>query len=139
MREDSQRWARNLVGVANDNGTSGALTVDINEKLLDGTPNPYFLHPYLSVDKPRTVSQPAVWDTARAQLAYRLDLTHSENKLLKYLGWFQLTGYGEDKYRTNRQYSYRDAIASPGVSLDSRRHLPRIPGGADRHARDHPI
>jgi len=112
MREDSQRYARNLVGVANDNGTSGALTVDINEKLLDGTPNPYFLHPYLTVDKPRSVSQPALWDTARAQLAYRLDLTHNESKLLKYLGWFQLTAYGEDKNRVNRQYSYRDAIAS---------------------------
>ena len=116
MREDSLRWSRNLIGIANDNGTSGSLTVDINEKLLDGTPNPYFLHPYLSVDKPRTVSLPAVWDTARGQLAYRLDLTHSENKLLKYLGWFQLTGYGEAKNRVNRQYSYRDGIASPTVS-----------------------
>ena len=116
MREDSQRWTRNLIGIANDNGTSGSLTVDINEKLLDGTPNPYFLHPYLSVDKPRTVSQPALWDTSRGQLAYRLDLTHNESKLLKYLGWFQLTAYGEAKNRINRQYSYRDGIASPTVS-----------------------
>lgn len=116
MREDSERWSRNVVGIANDNGTSGGLTVDINERLLDGTPNPYFLRPYLGVDKPRTVSQPAVWDTGRAQLAYRLDLTHNESKLLKYLGWFQLTTYGEYKNRINRQYSYRDAIASPNVS-----------------------
>ena len=115
-REDSQRWARNIVGVANDNGTSGALTIDINEKRLDGTPNPYFLHPYLTVDKPRSVSQPSLWDTDRLQMAYRLDLTKTDSKLLKYLGWFQLTAYGENKDRTNRQYSYRDAIASQGVS-----------------------
>lgn len=111
MREDSQRWARNLIGVANDNGQSGQLMVDVNERLLDGTPNPFFLRPYLSVDKPRTVSQPAKWDTTRAQLAYRLDLTENDG-LLKWLGWFQMTGYGEYKYRVNRQYSYRDAIAS---------------------------
>lgn len=111
MREDSERWTRNLIGIANDNGQSGQLMVDVNERRLDGTPNPFFLRPYLSVDKPRTVYQPARWDTSRAQLAYRLDLTEREN-FLKHLGWFQLTGYGEYKYRVNRQYSYRDSMAS---------------------------
>ena len=112
MREDSQRWTRNLVGTANDNGQSGQLMVDINERRLDGTPNPFFLRPYLSVDKPRTVSQPQKWDTTRAQLAYRLDRTKSENNLLKHLGWVQLTSYGEYKYRVNRQYSWRDGMTS---------------------------
>ncbi len=112
MREDSERWARNLVGIVNDNGQSGQLMVDINERRLDGSPNPFFLRPYLSVDKPRTVSQPQKWDTSRAQIAYRLDLTKNENRWLKQLGWFQLTGYGEYKYRVNRQYSWRDAMSS---------------------------
>lgn len=111
MREDSERWARNLIGIANDNGQSGQLMVDVNERLLDGKPNPFFLRPYLSVDKPRTTYQPARWDTTRGQIAYRLDLTEQEN-LLKHLGWFQLTGYSEYKYRVNRQYSYRDVIVS---------------------------
>ncbi|HVS53754.1 MAG TPA: TonB-dependent receptor plug domain-containing protein [Opitutaceae bacterium] len=111
MREDSQRWARNLLGIANDNGQSGQLTVDINERRLDGSANPFFLRPYVGTDKPRTVSQPAKWDTLRAQAAYRLDLTRNEG-LLHYLGWFQATGYDEYKYRINRQYSYRDAIVS---------------------------
>ncbi len=109
MREDSKRYARNLVGIANDNGQSGQLTVDINERRLDGTPNPFFLRTYLSVDKPRTTFAPSKWDTSRAQLAYRLDLSDEKN-LLKWLGWFQLTGYAEYKYRANRQYSYRDAM-----------------------------
>ena len=112
MRENSDRWAQNYIGVANDNGQSGQLTVDINERLLDGTPNPYFLRPYIGVSKPRSVWAPQQWDTTRAQLAYRLDLT-KESGLLKYLGWFQATGYGEYKYRVNRQYSYRDAMISP--------------------------
>jgi hypothetical protein len=111
MREDSDRLARNLVDASNDNGQSGQLTVDINERLLDGSPNPYFLRPYIASDKPRTVSQPARWDTERGQLAYRLDLTQLNNPL-KYLGWFQLTGYAEHKLRINRQYSYRDGIVS---------------------------
>jgi hypothetical protein len=110
MREDSQRWARNLLGIANDNGQSGQLTVDVNERLLDGTPNPFFLRPYLSEDKPRTTYAPAKWDTSRAQLAYRLDLTQEDN-FLKHLGWLQATSYAEYKYRVNRQYSYRDALA----------------------------
>ena len=111
MREDSDRWNRALAGIINDNGQSGQLMVDINERRLDGTVNPFFLRPYLSVDKPRTASNPQQWDTSRAQLAYRLDLTQQES-VLKHLGWFQLTGYGEYKYRVNRQYSWRDAMSS---------------------------
>jgi len=111
MREDSDRWTRNLVGTVNDNGQSGQLMIDINERRLDGTPNPFFLRPYLAVDKPRTQENPQKWDTSRAQAAYRLDLTDQKN-LLKWLGWFQLTGYAEYKYRVGRQYSWRDAMAS---------------------------
>lgn len=111
MREDSERWTRNLIGIANDNGQSGQLMVDVNERMLDGTVNPFFLRPYLSIDKPRTSYQPARWDTYRAQLAYRLDLTQRAG-FLKHLGWFQLTGYDEYKYRVNRTYSYRDAVTS---------------------------
>ena len=110
MREDSDRWTRNLIGIANDNGQSGQLTVDINQRLLDGSPNPFFLRPYMAVDKPRIQENPQKWDTSRAQLAYKLDLTEEKN-LLKWLGWFQVTGYGEYKYRVNRQYSWREAIA----------------------------
>lgn len=115
MREDSDRWTRNLVGISNDNGQSGQLMVDINKNLIDGTPNPFFLRPYIAVDKPRIQENPAVWDTSRAQVAYRLDLTEQKS-LLKNLGWFQLTGYGEYKGRVDRQYSWREAMASGGAS-----------------------
>jgi hypothetical protein len=110
MREDSQRYQRNLLGIANDNGQSGQLQVDINERMLDGSANPYFLRPFIATGKPRTVWAPAKWDTYRAQLAYKLDLTHEQN-WLKWLGMLQVTGYDEYKYQINRLYSYRDAIA----------------------------
>lgn len=109
MREDSQRYQRNLLGVANDNGQSGQLEIDPNEKLLDGTPNPYFLRPFIATDKPRTVWAPQKWDTYRAQLAYRLDLTGEKN-LLKWLGVENFTAYDEYKYQINRQYSFRETM-----------------------------
>jgi hypothetical protein len=109
MREDSQRYQRNLIGIANDNGQSGQLQIDPNEKLLDGTPNPYFLRPFIGTDKPRTVWAPQKWDTYRAQLAYQLDLTN-EKGLLKWLGREQFTAYDEYKYQISRAYTYREAM-----------------------------
>lgn len=111
FREDSERYARNFIGIANDLGLSGQLAIDINEKHLDGTANPYFLRPYISTDKPRTQYDPAKWDTSRLQFAYRLDLTQ-RNDWLKNLGTHQLTGYYEYKYRLNRRYSWRDVLGS---------------------------
>jgi len=118
MREDSQRYQRNLVGIANDNGQSGELEIDPNEKRLDGTPNPFFLHPFIGTDKPRTVWAPQKWDTYRAQLAYKLDLTR-ESSILKWLGVEQVTGYDEYKYQISRQYSYRETM------LDNKTWLPQ--------------
>ena len=109
MREDSQRYQRNLTGIANDNGQSGQLEIDPNEKLLDGSANPYFLRPFIATDKPRTVSAPQKWDTYRAQLAYRLDLTH-EKSFLRWLGLENFTAYDEYKYQINRQYSWRETM-----------------------------
>ena len=109
FREDALRYARNILGDANQNGASGQLIVDVNERLLDGTPNPYFLRTFIGTDAPATTRQPYKWDTYRAQLAYRLDLTHDEG-VLKWLGLHQFTAYDEYKYRIQRQYRYRDGI-----------------------------
>ena len=110
LREDAQRYARNLVGLANQNAQSGQLMVDVNEKLIDGTPNPFFLRPFIGTDAPATTSDPYKWDTYRAQLAYKLDLTHEKN-LLSWLGMHQFTAYDEYKYRLQRRYRWRDGIS----------------------------
>jgi hypothetical protein len=112
MREDSQRYQRNLLGIANSEGQSGQLEIDINEKLLDGTPNPYFLRPFIASDKPRTSWLPQKWDTYRAQLAYQLDLTN-EKGWLKWLGREVFTAYDEYKYQISRAYTYREAMLDP--------------------------
>ena len=131
FREDSQRFRRDYVGIANDNGQSGQLLIDVNEKLLDGSPNPYFLRPYIGQDQPRTTYQPAKWDTYRAQLAYQLDLTQ-EKGWLKLLGLQQFTAYNEYKYRVNRRYSYREAMLDPKTWIpagQSRGNQGSITGG----------
>ncbi|MBM3853805.1 MAG: TonB-dependent receptor, partial [Verrucomicrobia bacterium] len=110
FREDSQRYARNLMGELNANGQSGQLIIDPNERLLDGTPNPYFLRPYMGVDQPFTIWQPQKWDTYRVQLGYRLDLT-KEKSWVRWLGLHQISGYDEYKYRISRRYAYKDGIA----------------------------
>jgi hypothetical protein len=109
MREDSKRYQRVIVGELNANGQSGQLQADPNERLLDGSPNPFFLRPYIGVDQPFTTEQPQRWDTYRGQLSYRLDLTR-EKSPLRWLGLHQLSGYDEYKYRVNRRYAWKDGI-----------------------------
>ncbi len=122
LREDSQRYQRNLMGELNSIGQSGQLLIDPNERLLDGSPNPFFLRPYMGVVQPFTRSTPSKWDTYRGQLNYRLDLTR-EKGLLHWLGQHNLSGYQEYKYRINRRYSYKDGIAGAHAW---------IPAGASR-------
>ncbi len=112
LREDSRQMQRNLLATQNANGQSGQLFVDVNEKNLDGTPNPFVGRAYLATDQPITLAQPATWDTYRGQLGYKLDLTREKN-ILHWLGLSQFTLYDEYKYRINRQYGYKDAITGP--------------------------
>jgi hypothetical protein len=116
LREDAQRYARNLLGAANQLGQSGQLEIDPNERLLDGSPNPYFLRPFIATDKPFTQLAPSKWDTYRAQLLYKVDFTR-DSGWRHWLGTHQIAGYDEYKYRINRQYSFRDVITSPNPWL----------------------
>ncbi|HYD83554.1 MAG TPA: TonB-dependent receptor plug domain-containing protein, partial [Opitutus sp.] len=132
LREESERYQRNFIGIANDLGLSGLLTIDVNERLLDGANNPYFLRPYISTSKPRTTYSPWKWDTYRGQAAYKFDFTQERN-LLRHLGIHQLTGYYEYKYRVNRNYSYRDVMTSnnpwitPGVYRGNQSQVANTP------------
>ena len=111
FRENSDRYQRTPIGNSGTSGQSGQLFVDPNERLLDGSTNPFFGRPYIGVTEPLTIWQPWTWDTSRAQVAYRLDLTHEKN-FLKWLGINTITGYDEYKYRIQRQFAYRDVLSS---------------------------
>ncbi|PTY05714.1 TonB-dependent receptor [Opitutaceae bacterium EW11] len=111
FREDGQRYRRTPIGDAGTSGQNGQLWVDVNERNLDGTVNPFFGRTYIGVNEPRTWYTPQTWETSRAQAAYRYDFTKADN-WTKWLGMHQMSGYYEYKYRIQRQYSYREAIAS---------------------------
>lgn len=103
-REDSDRYNHNLI-----NETTN-IYVDVNERLLDGTPNPYFLRPYVNAIQ-RTASDNSILnDTARAQLTYSLDLENQDRRLLSILGRHQALGYYELNRRRTINYSYREVV-----------------------------
>lgn len=109
-REDSQSYARNIIGGAGSSGRIGYLNMDVNERLPTGQPNPFFLRPYLGISLPQDIDEPLRHETARAQLAYRLDFRREKN-LLRWLGLHQLSVYGEYQDRIRRSIGYRDIIA----------------------------
>jgi outer membrane receptor protein involved in Fe transport len=111
LREEVESYARNIIGIAGDAGTSAYLHVDVNERMIDGSPNPNFLRPYLSIKEPRTTRSPLRWDSYRAQTAYALDFTRDRG-WRRWIGLHQVSGYAEYKARTERLYSYRDIITS---------------------------
>lgn len=106
MREDARRVENQPMGPASVNSNVGQLQVDVNTHYLDGTPNPYFGRPYLRSSEPYLRIKPMLWETARAQAAYKLDFT-GDKGLTRWLGSQQLLGYYEYKDQKNRNYTYR--------------------------------
>lgn len=111
FRENSMQYKRQPLGNSGISGVTGQVFIDVNEKRLDGTPNPNLGRPYIAAGEFTTRYSPVDWDTFRAQFAYKLDL-RNEKGWLKWLGMHQLTGYDEYKYRINRQWAYRETITS---------------------------
>ena len=103
-REDFDSYSRNFIS-----GTSADLYVDVNSKLLDGRPNPYFLRPYVAASEPTLFNSPVVNDTQSADLAYRL--TPSEfPRWLSWIGQQSISAHGETRRIDSATYRYRDAI-----------------------------
>jgi outer membrane receptor protein involved in Fe transport len=113
LREEAKRYNRLLFGGGKNGSTgqSGLLCIDPNTRLLDNTPNPFFGRPYVAADMPTTQSLPQLSETARLQLAYRLDLTKEKNAL-RWLGAHQFTAYDEAAHSISRRYTFRDGMSS---------------------------
>ena len=131
MREDAKRIQNLPMGPASVNSTIGQLQADPNIVNLDGTPNPYYGRPYLKTTEPFFRDQPLQWDTTRAQLAYRLNLSRNEG-WTKWLGTQQLLGYSEYKDQQSRQI--RGATRRPRSAFRGSRHYttPACPSPAAR-------
>lgn len=92
MREDVAKMDHSYFSKS-DGGTP-FVQVDINEFFLDGTPNPYFLRPYMSASQPRIGWSSELNDNYRGTLAYQLDFT-KEKGWRRWIGRQGLNGYGE--------------------------------------------
>lgn len=92
---------------SDSNNASPFLAVDVNEVLLDGTPNPYFLRPYIGGSQPQMRYGYENNGDVRGALAYQFDLTDSHG-WLKWLGHHNLVVYGERRDMRYGSYSARD-------------------------------
>jgi hypothetical protein len=104
-RERISQYGHNVFSTS-DAGTP-FLSVDINETLIDGTANPYFLRPYIGTSQPVLKYNNQVNSDARAALAYQLDLTDGKG-FSKWLGHHNLVAYGERRDLLATSLSARD-------------------------------
>ncbi len=95
-------------------GTGGANLqpyIDVNERLLDGTVNPYFLRTYIGGAAPRTTLGRDNSDSYRATLAYDLDLSREKN-LLRWLGRNRFSLYSEYRTFEGGSIGFQDTASS---------------------------
>ncbi|MDO8544561.1 MAG: TonB-dependent receptor [Opitutaceae bacterium] len=111
FREDSEKYRRDLAGGPTSQRAVGALYVDVNELLPDGSRNPNLLRPFIGLWIPNAYENPILRQTWRAQLAYRLDLKN-ERSALRWLGVQQLSAYAEYKDNVLRRLNYKDSMIS---------------------------
>jgi len=91
--------------------TESTLRVDVNEKMLDGSPNPYFLRPYFGSSAPVSNYSPEKRDLQSADLAYQW----TPAKLPRGLGWIgqqKLGLHGETSRIDFSGFRWRDVIQS---------------------------
>ncbi|MDP3072933.1 MAG: TonB-dependent receptor plug domain-containing protein [Opitutaceae bacterium] len=111
--EDSGRFNQNLI-----NETTN-LYIDVNERLLDGSVNPFFLRPYVNAIQ-RTASNNSIYDdTVRAQLTYALDLRKQDRRWLALLGRHQANGFYELNRKSTTNFNYRKAVTSNAPWINS--------------------
>ena len=91
-REKKGGVSHNFLGTGQ--GTPLRLFIDVNEKLLNGQANPYYLRPYFGGTDIRVGVNDQVNNDYRATMAYQLDLTKSGG-IAHWIGKHRFTGYGE--------------------------------------------
>ena len=107
QREDADRINANMVGMAPGlRGRSNTIMIDPNSRLLDGSPNPFFMRPYIGIYLPQTMVLPYERDHYRSQLAYLADFNASKG-WSKWLGRHSLSGYAEYDKSKRSEFQYR--------------------------------
>jgi outer membrane receptor protein involved in Fe transport len=84
--------------------------VDVNEKLLDGRPNPYFKRPYIEADAPSITASAANSAIETADLAYQL--TPGEMpRWLKWIGQQRFGVHGEQNFADSWGWNSAERVA----------------------------
>ena len=103
-----QKFSRRYYGYIDNLET--VIYVDVNEKQLDGTPNPYFKRPFIQATSPSINFNPANLSIKSADLAYQL----TPNKLPRWLSWI-----GQQRFGGHAEQNITDSWAftsAPRVS-----------------------
>lgn len=85
--------------------------VDVNERLLDGSVNPYLGRPYVGGSQPQFVRSRNNNENYRGTLAYELNLTNERN-WVRWLGRHRFSGYGEYRAIYGGSLGFRDTMSS---------------------------
>jgi outer membrane receptor protein involved in Fe transport len=102
--EDSNSYNRNIANPP-------LLQVDVNQYLLDGRSNPYYLRPFYQVIEPTIFQSPEYNDNLQAQLTYDLNAEKLTGKhWTHWLGEHRMLTYFEGRHITNGTFRYREAI-----------------------------
>jgi hypothetical protein len=104
-REDVDEYSRNFIS-----GNSAVLYVDPNRTRLDGTPNPFYLRPYIGASEPTTFSRPSINDNGRLQVAYQLNFEQAKAPWMHWLGRHRALGYLEGRRITTGLYRFRELV-----------------------------
>jgi hypothetical protein len=85
-----------------------AIEVDPNSRLLNGTPDPYFGRPFISLDQPDDITNQDLNEQERLQLVYQLDFTKYNNvPWLKWLGHHTLDAFYQHRENDTNSWRYR--------------------------------
>jgi outer membrane receptor protein involved in Fe transport len=105
FRQEFERYARNMIS-SNDT----VLFVDVNEKLLDGTPNPYYQRPYVTAAWPIVLREPEDRDTKSVDLVYQW--TPERRDGINWIGQQRFNLHGEYRETESTNYRFRDYVTS---------------------------
>ncbi|MBI5766769.1 MAG: TonB-dependent receptor plug domain-containing protein [Verrucomicrobia bacterium] len=109
LYERTQTSSRAFLGYSD--GGRMQVFIDINEKLLDGTANPYFLRPYVGGSEPAFRKSRNNNENYRGTLSYELNLSREKN-FLHWFGLHRFAGYGEYRNIYGGSLGYKDTMAS---------------------------
>lgn len=112
FQQDFERYNRSMVS-SNDT----MIYVDVNEKLLDGRPNPNFRRPYVAGAWPITVRDVEDDQTQSFDVVYQLT-PDRRSQGLNFFGQQRINLHGERRETESTNFRYRDFVVSDHAWID---------------------